>query len=49
MDMGPFTWYAFFNLFAAAALLSGVFFMAVGALSLNRLQDCYARLHGASK
>jgi monovalent cation/proton antiporter MnhG/PhaG subunit len=48
-EMGPFTWYAFFNLLSAAALLCGVFFMAVGALSLLRLQDCYARIHGASK
>ena len=48
-SMGPFTWYAFFHLLSAAALLCGVFFMAVGALSLLRLQDCYARIHGASK
>ncbi len=49
MEWGTFTWFAFFNLFAAAALLCGVFFMAVGALSLLRLQDCYSRIHGASK
>lgn len=49
MSLDTFTWYAFFNLFAALALAAGVFFMFVGALSLVRLQDCYQRIHGASK
>ena len=38
-----------FNLLTVAALLFGLFFMAVGAIGLVRLPDFYGRMHAGSK
>lgn len=43
-----FTMRAFFDLFAAAALVGGMFFMFVGAMGVVRLPDAYNRIHAAS-
>ena len=38
-----------FNLLTVAALLFGLFFMAVGAVGIVRLPDFYGRMHAGSK